>query len=278
MVDRITPVTAESDRALLVEQFGLADRWPVVCEAYTQWVLQEDFPTGRPPWQDAGVQLVDDVEPYELMKLRLLNASHQAMAYVGYLSGHRFAHEAATDPAIVEFLSGYMDQEGTPTLPEVPGVDLAAYKRSLIERFANPQVRDTLARLCAESSDRIPKWLLPVVRANLATGGEIRRSAAVVASWARYAEGTDEQGEPIVVVDRLSDELISIAARQKDDPLAFIENRALFGDLAENEVFADAFRRSLRLFHEVGAHRTVELVNESLRTGLPLPAHTRAGG
>jgi mannitol 2-dehydrogenase len=120
--------------------------------------------------------------------------------------------------------------------------------------------------------------LLPVVRANLATGGEVRRSAAVVASWARYAEGTDEQGEPIVVVDRLSDELISIAARQKDDPLAFIENRALFGDLARNEVFADAFRRSLRLFHEVGAHRTVELVNESLRTGLPLPAHTRAGG
>jgi mannitol 2-dehydrogenase len=278
MVDRITPVTTESDRAMLLDQFGVVDRWPVVCEDFTQWVLQENFPTGRPAWENAGVQLVDDVEPYELMKLRLLNASHQAMAYVGYLSGHRFAHEAATDPAIVEFLAGYMDDEGTPTLPEVPGVDLADYKRSLIERFANPQVRDTIARLCAESSDRIPKWLLPVVRENLATGGEIRRSAAVVASWARYDEGVDEQGEPIVVVDRLRDELVEIAAQQRQRPLAFIENQALFGDLAQNETFADAFRHALDLFHEQGAHRTVELLNEALRVkagGLSAPL---AGG
>jgi mannitol 2-dehydrogenase len=278
MVDRITPVTADSDRALLAEKFGLVDRWPVVCEAYTQWVLQDEFPTGRPPWEDAGVQLVDDVEPYELMKLRLLNASHQAMAYVGYLSGHRFAHEAATDPVIVEFLSGYMDDEGTPTLPEVPGVDLAAYKRSLMERFANPQVRDTLARLCAESSDRIPKWLLPVVRQNLASGGEIRRSAAVVASWARYDEGVDEQGQPIEVVDRLSDELKRIAAQQKERPLVFIENQALFGDLAENQVFADAYRHSLDQFHELGAHRTIELLNESLRVKVVQPPRETAPG
>ena len=271
MVDRITPVTTPEDKEMLAEQFGVVDAWPVVCESFTQWVLQEEFPTGRPAWEDAGVQLVDDVEPYELMKLRLLNASHQAMAYIGHLSGHRFAHEAATDPAIVEFLSGYMDDEGGPTLPEVPGVDLDAYKRSLIERFANPQVRDTIARLCAESSDRIPKWLLPVVRENLASGGEIVRSAAVVASWARYDEGLDEQGEPIVVVDRLRDELLAIAALQKDNPLAFIENTALFGDLAQNELFAEAYLLALSSFHEQGAHRTVEQLNESLRAKAALP-------
>jgi mannitol 2-dehydrogenase len=271
MVDRITPVTTADDRSLLLDRFRVRDEWPVVCESFTQWVLQENFPTGRPAWENAGVQLVDDVEPYELMKLRLLNASHQAMAYVGYLSGHRFAHEAATDPAIVEFLVGYMDEEGSPTLPEVPGVDLGDYKRSLIERFANPQVRDTIARLCAESSDRIPKWLLPVVRANLASGGEILRSAAVVASWARYDEGIDENGQPIDVVDRLAEELVNIAGQQGDNPLAFIENQALFGDLAQNERFAEAFKRSLDLFHELGAHRTVELVNESLRAQAPAP-------
>ena len=119
------------------------------------------------------MQLVDDVVPYELMKLRLLNASHQALCYLGYLAGYRYAHEVCQDPLFVDFLLGYMEHEGSPTLPEVPGVDLDAYRRQLVERFANPEVRDTLARLCAESSDRIPKWLVPVIRRNLETGGEI---------------------------------------------------------------------------------------------------------
>ena len=278
MVDRITPVTAEDDKALLAKEFGVEDRWPVVCEDFTQWVLQDDFPTGRPAFEEVGAQVVEDVEPYELMKLRLLNASHQAMAYVGYLSGHRFAHEAATDPVIVEFLAGYMEHEGRPTLPEVPGVDLAGYQQSLLERFANPQVRDTLARLCAESSDRIPKWLLPVVRENLASGGEITRSAAVVASWARYDEAVDEQGEPIVVVDRLRDELVAIAARQGANPLAFIENQSLFGDLAQNDAFASAYLQALERFHSQGAHRTVELVNQELRDKADAVAARGTGG
>jgi len=158
------------------------------------------------------VQLVGDVEPYELMKLRLLNASHQALGYFAYLCGYRLVHEAAQDPLFRAFLLGYMDEEATPTLAPVPGVDLGGYKHTLLERFSNPQVRDTVARLCAESSDRIPKWLLPVVRAQLAAGGPIRRSAAVVASWARYAEGVDEQGEPIEVVDRLRDSLMRASA------------------------------------------------------------------
>ena len=101
-------------------------------------------------------------------------------------------HDAAADPLFAEFLLAYMDSEATPTLPPVPGIDLPDYKRTLIERFANPAVRDTVARLCVDSSDRIPKWLLPVIRDNLANGGPVRLSAATVASWARYAEGVDE--------------------------------------------------------------------------------------
>ena len=128
---------------------------------------------GRPPLEDVGVQLVPDVEPYELMKLRLLNASHQALCYFGYLAGYRLVHEVAQDPLFADFLLDYMDREATPTLSPVPGIDLDAYKHQLIERFSNAGVRDTVARLCAESSDRIPKWLLPVIRENLAAGRDV---------------------------------------------------------------------------------------------------------
>jgi mannitol 2-dehydrogenase len=258
MVDRITPVTTDADRAEVRERFGIEDRWPVVCEPYTQWVLEDAFGAGRPPYEQVGVQVVNQVEPYELMKLRLLNGSHQAMCYFAYLSGYRLVHEAAQDPLFQAFLLGYMNDEATPTLPPVPGVDLDEYKHTLIERFSNPQVRDTIARLCGESSDRIPKWLLPVVRQQLATGGEIRRSAAVVASWARYAEGVDEQGQPIEVVDRLRDSLQPLARRQRDDPDAFIANRDVFGDLASDERFVTAYRSALSSLHQRGARATLE--------------------
>jgi len=257
MVDRITPVTTDDDRALVRDRFGLDDGWPVVCEPFTQWTLEDAFNQGRPPFEDAGVQVVPDVEPYELMKLRLLNASHQALCYFGYLAGYRLVHDVAQDPLFAEFLLAYMDREATPTLEPVPGIDLDEYKHQLIDRFSNAQVKDTVARLCAESSDRIPKWLLPVIRHNLQSGGEILRSTAVVASWARYAEGVDEHGEPIEVVDRLSDQLTETAKRQRDEPLAFIQNRDLFGDLVDDERFVSAYRSALASLHEKGARATL---------------------
>ena len=258
MVDRITPQTTDEDRQLLAETFGVDDAWPVVCEPFTQWVLEDHFSAGRPPWQDAGVQLVDDVAPYELMKLRLLNASHQAMCYLGYLSGYRFAHEVSSDPLFVRFLSGYMNDEATPTLAPVPGVDLDVYKDELIERFANPEVRDTLARLCAFGSDRIPKWLVPVVRQQLGSGGDVHRSALVIAAWARYAEGVDEAGDPIEIVDRRRDLLTSGALQQGEDRLAFLRNRDLFGDLADHERFTTEYVTALDALHRDGARRTLE--------------------
>jgi mannitol 2-dehydrogenase len=196
------------------------------------------------------------------MKLRLLNASHQALCYLGYLAGYRYAHEVCQDSLFTEFLLGYMDHEATPTLPPVPGVDLRQYKNQLIERFANPEVRDTLARLCAESSDRIPKWLLPVIREQLASGGEIARSALVVAAWARYAEGQDEQGQPIEVVDRLRDQLIARARGQREEPLVFISDRDLFGDLIDNERFVLAYRAALDSLHSRGALATLKAMQE----------------
>jgi mannitol 2-dehydrogenase len=257
MVDRITPATTEEDIEEINDRFDVGDRWPVVCEPFIQWVLEDSFTAGRPPYEQVGVQVVGDVEPYELMKLRLLNASHQAIAYFGYLCGYRFVHEAAQDPLFRDLLERYMDEEATPTLAPVPGVDLPEYKRTLIERFSNPAVRDTISRLCAESSDRIPKWLLPVVREQLAKGGEVRRSAAIVASWARYAEGIDEDCEPIEVVDRLSGRLTEIARRQRVEPEAFIANREIFGDLADDERFASPYRDALLSLLERGARATL---------------------
>jgi mannitol 2-dehydrogenase len=201
---------------------------------------------------------VEDVEPYELMKLRLLNASHQGMCYFGYLAGYRYAHEVAQDPLFAGFLLDYMDKEATPTLQPVPGIDLNEYKHTLIQRFSNENIRDTLARLCAESSDRIPKWLLPVIRLNLEQGGEVHRSAAIVASWARYDEGLDEQGNPIDVVDRLKEPLMAAAARQREEPLAFISNREVFGDLIDNEEFVTAYTQALNDLHDRGARAALE--------------------
>ena len=257
MVDRITPVTTNEDRELLHDRLGVVDYWPVVCEPFTQWVLEDDFPLGRPPLERVGVQLVGDVAPYELMKLRLLNAGHQAIAYFGHLLGHRYVHEAATDPRLVTYVRAYMDDEATPSLLPVPGVDLDAYKDELLIRFANPGIRDTVARLCAESSDRIPKWVLPVIRYNLETGGPISHATAIVASWARYAEGVDEQGEPIEIVDRLADEVGQAAREYPSDPLAFLRLTQLFGDLAENKRFVDEYLRIAHSIHDVGVAETL---------------------
>ncbi|MEZ0363866.1 mannitol dehydrogenase family protein [Mycobacterium sp. pUA109] len=258
MVDRITPLTTPDVAAALDRDCGVADGWPVVTEPFSAWVLEDDFAAGRPPWERAGVLLVDDVSPYELMKLRLLNAGHQCLAYFGYLCGYRWVADAANDPLLAELLRGYFVSEAAPTLHPVPGIDLAEYQRTLIARFANPGVRDTIARLCAHASDRIPKWLLPVIRANLARGAPIRLAAAAVAAWARYAEGIDERGRPIEVVDRLAESLVPLARSQRSHPTAFIENTALFGDLAGQPRFVAAYRWTLDSLHRRGARATLE--------------------
>ncbi len=258
MVDRITPATTPDVVAAVERDYGVADEWPVTAEAFASWVLEDDFADGRPPLEEAGVLLVADVSPYEAMKLRLLNAGHQCLCYFAWLCGYRMVHDAARDPLLAEFLLAYFDFEAVPTLRPVPGIDLRAYTRGLIERFANPGVRDTVARLCAYSSDRIPKWLLPVIRDNLRTGGPVRLASAAVASWARYAEAVDERGEAIDVVDNLADSLVPLARSQLLHPTAFIDNPSLFGDLARASRFVEAYRWALHSLHGRGARATLE--------------------
>lgn len=258
MVDRITPATTLEMAAEVRRDFGVDDRWPVVAEPFTAWVIEDDFADGRPPLEQAGVLMVDDVRPYELMKLRMLNAGHQCLAYFAHLCGFQFVHEAARDPLFAAFLLSYFETEAIPTLPPVPGIDLHEFGRTLVERFANPAVRDTVARICAYSSDRIPKWLFPVICDNLASDGPVQLAAAAVASWARYAEGTDEWGKPYEVVDQLAHSLIPIARSQHQNPTAFVEVTAVFCDLAHQPRFVDAYCWALDSLHHKGARATLE--------------------
>ena len=203
------------------------------------------------------MQIVPDVEPYELMKLRLLNASHQALCYPGRLVGYRLVHEVTADPLFAGFLLDYMTQEAIPTLRPVPGVDLGQYALQLIERFSNPEVGDTLARLATDGSDRMPKFLLPVIRQQLAAGRPVTRSAAAVASWARYAEGTDENGTPYEINDDLAPQLHAAALRQRGHRTAFLDgNRAIFGELAGDPRFTEVYSSILAALLEHGVRET----------------------
>lgn len=256
MVDRITPVTTDADRAEVADLLGVRDGWPVVCEPFTQWVLQDEFVAGRPPWEEVGVEMVDDVRPYELMKLRMLNASHQVMGYLGRLAGFEFVHEVCRDPEFARLLDDYMAREAAPTLEPV-GVDLAAYRATLLERFTNRAIADTLARQCVDSTERMPKFLFPVIREQLRRGGEIDRAALTVAAWARCAEQVDEQGAPMPLQDQRADELVEAAGRQRSEPLAFLEAQPAAADLLADSRFTDAYTRALRSLHERGARATV---------------------
>lgn len=258
MVDRITPATTDDDRRLVREKFGIEDAWPVVCEPFKQWVVEDSFTQGRPELEKVGVQYVDDVLPYELMKLRLLNCGHLALGLLGYLAGFRYVHDVCEDPLFVDFLTRYMEREASPTLAPVPGVDLDEYRHQLIERFANPQIRDTLARLCAESSEKLPKWLVPVIRDQLASDGELHMCAIIVAGWARYAEGVDDQGEHYEIVDRQSDMVSAMAGLNDSKPDAFLKNVHWFGDLAEYERFHALYLEMLESLHSKGARATLE--------------------
>lgn len=253
MVDRITPATPQELRGQVAARTGVDDRWPVVAEPFTQWVLEDSFGDGRPRFEGVGVQVVDDVAPYELMKLRLLNAGHQALGHCARLLGHTYVHDAAADPDIREMLRRYMIDEAKPTLRAVPGIDLDTYIDTLLERFSNPAIADTVERLCQDASDRIPKFLLPVIAARVGADATAPIAAAVVAAWTRCAEGVADDGAPLDLADRIAPELIDRAARSRTDPLAFVTDPDLFGDLAGHAGFTDPYLAALSAIRERGA-------------------------
>ncbi|MFI0168068.1 mannitol dehydrogenase family protein [Streptomyces sp. NPDC017095] len=232
MVDRITPVTSPGDRDGVEEDFRVGDRWPVITEPFTQWVIQDDFCNDRPPLDRVGALFVDDVAPYKLIKSRILNGTHCALGYVGYLAGHRRTDQALADPAVAGFVRRLMREEIAPLLPAgVPGMDPYAYCDTVLERLRNPGIGDQLARLCRRGSTKMPDYLLPSLHAAHAQGRPRARLAFAVAAWMRYLRGTDLDGAPIDVQDARAGELRAAALQGGDDPAPLLAVTDVFGGL-----------------------------------------------
>lgn len=264
MVDRITPVTKPADIAHLESRWGYRDRAPVVCERFIQWVIEDDFADGRPDWDAVGAQFVADVTPYELMKLRLLNASHLAVAALGRLAGYQFVDAAMGDARIRGFMRALMDRETGPTLPPVPGVDLGAYKRALLERFANPAIKDTVERV---NTDAPLNYLLDPIRDRLRTGAGVDLLSLALAAWMRRARGVDEAGAAIDIRHPLAAELRARAIAGGGDPRPLLGLGALFGDLGESAALTQATGRWLASLYEVGAAETLARAERDLNFG-----------
>jgi mannitol 2-dehydrogenase len=251
MVDRITPVITVKEKENLKAVFSIDDSCPVVCEPYMQWVIEDTYASGRPSWEAVGAKFVKDVAPYEKMKIRLLNAGHSLLGFLGTLSDCHTVDEAVGVPLIADFLRSFMDRDVTPVLGTVEGINLEKYKDDLIQRFGNPYIKDNLSRICMESSAKIPKFVLPTIRENLESGGEIKHAAVIIAAWCRYLELAGTPGHTYEVQDGMKDVLqLNALASARKDPLAFIKTETLFGDLVKSERFVssylgimDAFRR-----------------------------------
>jgi fructuronate reductase len=262
MVDRIVPATTESDRAANDAALGLHDAWPVVTEPFTQWVIEDDFPAGRPDFARAGAQMVADVAPFERMKLRMLNGAHSTLAYLGYLAGRETVADAMADPPFAALARGLMTEEIMPVLEVPEGADLAGYRDALLARFANPGLRHRTWQIAMDGSQKLPQRLLGTARERLAAGLPVTRIALAVAGWMRYAAGTDEQGATIDVRDPLAARFREIAAAAQGDPArlaaGFLGLDAVFGDdLPRNPAFRDSVTKALTALTAHGARATV---------------------
>ncbi len=246
MVDRITPISKQSDIDYVSQAYGVTDGWPITCESFTQWVIEDTFSNGRPNWDTVGAQFVGDVTPYEKMKIRLLNAGHSVLGLLGELHGYSTIDETVSDPLFAQYLRAFMDLEVTPLLDELPGIDLDGYKDTLIERFANPNIKDSLARICSESSAKLPKFLIATISDNLAQGRDIALAALVIASWCLYSDrGVNQQGNAIDIHDAMAHELSVAAKLTTTTPTSFIEQGSIFGELANNDEFISQYTRAI---------------------------------
>jgi mannitol 2-dehydrogenase len=258
MVDRITPATTDRERDLLKQRFGIDDAWPVFCEPFRQWVMEDRFTSGRPAFDEVGVTLTDEVAAFELMKLRMLNGGHAAIAYPAGLLDIHYVHDAMAHPLISGFLDKLEREEIIPVVPAISGVDRGDYLDLIKRRFANPEVRDTIPRLCFDGSNRQPKFILPSARDRLAEGQSIKGLALESALWCRYCYGESESGKPIDIGDPSADRLQEAARKARATPSAFLALNDIFGDLARNAAFTDAFEAALTSLWQEGLTVTMQ--------------------
>lgn len=267
MVDRITPVTTPQDIAWLESEMGISDRWPVFAEPFRQWVVEDNFAGDRLPLEQLDVIITSDIEPYELTKLRLLNAGHSCLAYLASLDGHAAVDTAMADPALRRFVETLLHHEAKATLPTAAGIDLDDYIAALIDRFSNPMVGDQIARLCLDGTAKFPKFLVPTIRAQIAGDQHVALSALALAGWCEYLRGDNLSSDPQL------DAAVEHAQRSVDEPEAFLDFVEIFGDdLRNSTVFVEAFTSALSLLRTVGVQSAIAAVLQ--RTAHPNDHHT----
>jgi len=253
MVDRITPVTTPDIIETLSNHFDINDAWPVICEDYIQWILEDTFCNSHPPFEDAGVQIVKNVDCYEKMKVRLLNGSHSALSYISFLMGYTEVDIAMKDPLINSFVRTYMANDITPTLPPVHGIDLDSYKETLINRFSNPAISDQVQRLAEDGSQKIPNAILPCLHHQFKNNGSVRYIILALAGWFKYLTAIDEQGNHIEIKDPLALKLTKAAKENPNTPEALLQIDEIFGaDLSHNQELIELLSETMAYINTHG--------------------------
>ncbi|NBR21922.1 MAG: mannitol dehydrogenase family protein, partial [Proteobacteria bacterium] len=272
MVDRIVPATSESDRDEISARLGVRDEAMVVTEPFSQWVIEDDFVNGRPAWENVGAEMVEDVRPFEEMKLRMLNGTHSTLAYLGYLSGMEYVSEAVQQPVFEKFLRNMMKEEIMPTLKLPESVNLDQYQNALIERYQNPALKHRLWQIAMDGSQKLPQRLLGTIRDRIATATSFNRLVLAVAGWMRYILGRDEKGNPIEIRDPLAEVYRKISLESgmlgKEAPSitsinAYVSQilsiKEIFGvDLPDNPHFRNAVTREFEKLMNQGALKSVQ--------------------
>lgn len=264
MVDRIVPRTTADDRGQVDAQLSLRDAWPVIAEPFFDWAVEDRFAAGRPAWDRGGARFVAEAAPWETLKLRMVNGTHSAIAYLGATAGWHTVDVAIGQAALHAFIEALMRDEIEPTLPALPGLDSAAYRTSLLARFANPALAHRTQQIAMDGSQKLPQRLLGTVRDRLAKQQPIARLGLAIASWLHYLRGRDERGEPYPIDDPLADDLVALARRAEalPDPRARTEMLTryapVFGDLAGAPALVAAVAPALESLRAQGVQATLE--------------------
>jgi len=264
MVDRIVPRTTEADRESVAQALGARDAWPVLAEPFFDWAVEDRFAAGRPAWDAGGTRFVADAAPWEQLKLRMVNGSHSAIAYLGAMVGWATVDEAVAQPALRRYVEALLREKITPTLPPLPGLDAGAYRERLLERFANPALAHRTQQIAMDGSQKLPQRLLGTVRDRLAAGAPIDRLALALAAWLHYLRGVDENDRPYPIDDPQAAELAAL--RQRAQAAADLTAQAacwtrlapVFGDLADQPTLVAALADALRSLQQRGVRGTLE--------------------
>ncbi|MGN6469690.1 MAG: mannitol dehydrogenase family protein [Rhizobiaceae bacterium] len=258
MVDRIATATSDRERQIVRDDFGIEDAWPVFCEDFIQWVVEDHFPAGRPAFEEVGVEYVRDVTPWEMMKIRILNGGHAIIAYPSGLMDIHFVHEGMENEFVRAFLQKVEREEIIPIVPPVPNADLDAYFRKVEERCLNPKIGDTIRRLCLDGSNRQPKFIIPSIADRLAKGLPVTGLALESALWCRYCYGTTDSGAVIEPNDPDWDRMQKTARAAKEDPSAWLAMSDIYGEVGRSEAFAGVFAHCLETLWAKGTRQTLK--------------------